>query len=324
LNDDPRPLQLSKRVPVAKLERRSCSDRSRYDFPVVTFQGAEQMGLSNRRNFLEAGAGAGSLLLMGTRASGNIRGANDKLRIAVAGLNGRGQSHLSGWLDQPNVELAWVIDPDQKVLANAMNSLQSKLGDNFRAKGVADVREALEDKTLDAISVATPNHWHSLITIWAAQAGKHVYVEKPMSHDVGEGRICRGSSAEIRRRHLQHGTQNRSNAQIAGLHEAIQAGKVWQAENLLRILLQSSRQYRPQADFRSTGQPRLEPLRGPAVIDEFHGNLVHYNWHWFWKSGNGDLNNQGTHQLDIARWALDTKLTHPTPYGGDWRPVFVE
>ena len=77
-----------------------------------------------------------------------------------------------------------------QVLANAINSLQAKLGDNFRARGVADVREALEDKTLDAISVATPNHWHSLITIWAAQAGKHVYVEKPMSHDVGEGRIC--------------------------------------------------------------------------------------------------------------------------------------
>jgi predicted dehydrogenase len=269
------------------------------------------MGLSNRRNFLKAGAGAGSLLLMGTRASGKIRGANEKLRIAVAGLNGRGQSHLSGWLDQPNVELAWVIDPDQKVLANAMNSLQAKLGDSFRAKGVADVREALEDKTLDAISVATPNHWHSLITIWAAQAGKHVYVEKPMSHDVGEGRIC----VEAQRKYgvvIQHGTQNRSNAQIAGLHEAIQAGKFGK----LKISYGYCCKVRGSIGHKPISAPPANLdwnlWRGPAVIDEFHGNLVHYNWHWFWKSGNGDLNNQGTHQLDIARWALDTKLTHPT------------
>ena len=145
----------------------------------------------SRRMFLKTSTAAGaSVLLTGTRASGKILGANDRLRIAVAGLNGRGQSHLSGWMDQDNVEIAYLIDPDQKVLASAMNGLQEKLKDNFKAKGMADVREALEDKNLDAISVATPNHWHSLITIWAAQAGKHVYVEKPMSHDVGEGRIA--------------------------------------------------------------------------------------------------------------------------------------
>ncbi|MCX7389198.1 MAG: Gfo/Idh/MocA family oxidoreductase [Planctomycetales bacterium] len=178
----------------------------------------------SRRKFLKNSTAAGaSLLLTGTRASGKILGANDRLRIAVAGLNGRGQSHLSGWMDQENVEIAYLIDPDQKVLAAAMNGLQGKLKDNFKAKGIADVREALEDKNLDAISVATPNHWHSLITIWAAQAGKHVYVEKPMSHDVGEGRIA----VEAQKKYgvvIQHGTQSRSDANIAGLHEAIQSG----------------------------------------------------------------------------------------------------
>ena len=141
----------------------------------------------NRRGFLRAGTGTG-LILIGTKASGNIRGANDRVRIAVAGLNGRGQSHLSGWMDQPNVEIAWMIDPDQKVLAAAINAMQGKLKEKFSAKGIADVREALEDKTLDAISVATPNHWHSLMTIWAAQAGKHVYVEKPVGNSIAECR----------------------------------------------------------------------------------------------------------------------------------------
>lgn len=264
-----------------------------------------------RRDFLKQGAVGSSLLLMGTRASGKIRGANEKLRIAVAGLNGRGQSHLSGWLDQPDVELAYVIDPDQKVLANAVNALQQKLGDSFKAKGIADVRQALEDQSLDAISIATPNHWHSLMTIWAAQAGKHVYVEKPMSHDVAEGRIC----VEAQQKYgvvIQHGTQNRSNAEIAGLHEAIQAGKFGK----LKISYGYCCKVRGSIGHKPISEPPSNLdwnlWRGPADIREFHGNLVHYNWHWFWKSGNGDLNNQGTHQLDIARWALDTKLTHPT------------
>jgi predicted dehydrogenase len=269
------------------------------------------MSAFSRRGFLKTSSSAGaSLLLMGTRASGQIQGANDRLRIAVAGLNGRGQSHISGWLDQPNVEIAYVIDPDQKVLSTAMNGLQSKLKDNFKAKGIADLREALEDKTLDAISVATPNHWHSLITIWAAQAGKHVYVEKPMSHDVAEGRIA-VAAQEKYGVVIQHGTQSRSDAKIAGLHEAIQAGQFGK----LKISYGYCCKRRGSIGFKPISDPPANLdwnlWRGPAVIDQFHANYVHYNWHWFWKSGNGDLNNQGTHQLDIARWALDKDLTHP-------------
>ncbi|HRA90048.1 MAG TPA: Gfo/Idh/MocA family oxidoreductase [Planctomycetaceae bacterium] len=265
----------------------------------------------SRRAFLKNSTAAGaSLLLTGTRASGKILGANDRLRIAVAGLNGRGQSHISGWLSQPNVEIAYLIDPDQKVLASAMKGLQSRQGDDFKAKGIADVREALEDKTLDAISVATPNHWHSLITIWAAQHGKHVYVEKPMSHDVGESRIC----VEAQQKYgvvIQHGTQSRSDAKIAGLHEAIQAGEF----GPLKVSYGYCCKERNSIGFKPISDPPANLdwnlWRGPAMIDQFHGNYVHYNWHWFWKTGNGDLNNQGTHQLDIARWALDKELTHP-------------
>ena len=249
-------------------------------------------------------------MLLGTQASGKIIGANERLRIAVAGLNGRGKNHISGWLGQKNVEIAYVIDPDRKVLERTLKNLQGRVQGKFNCKGVTDVREALNDKSLDAISVATPNHWHSLITIWAAQAGKHVYVEKPMSHDVYEGRVA----VEAQKKYgvvIQHGTQRRSDSGIAGLHEAIQAGKFGK--------LKVSYGYccKPRGGI-GVKNPSAAPAnldwnlwRGPASIDEFHGNYVHYNWHWFWKTGNGDLNNQGTHQLDVARWALDKDQTHP-------------
>ena len=269
------------------------------------------MARVTRRGFLQTSTAAGaSLLLTGTKASGKILGANDRLRIAVVGLNGRGQSHLAGWMDQPNVEIAYIVDPDKNVLAKAITGLQSRLKENFKAKGIADIREALEDKNLDAISIATPNHWHSLMTIWGAQAGKHVYVEKPMSHDVAEGRIA-VAAQEKYGVVIQHGTQSRSDAKIAGLHEAIQAGKFGK----LKISYGYCCKKRGSIGLKPVSAPP-ENLdwnlwRGPAVIDEFHGNLVHYNWHWFWKTGTGDLNNRGTHQLDIARWALNKELTHP-------------
>jgi predicted dehydrogenase len=258
-----------------------------------------------RRGFIQTTslAAGSSFLITGTKASGNIKGANDRLRIGVAGLNGRGGSHIGGWRGQKNVEIAALIDPDKRVLAGRLKRIPG-------AKGYADVRKALEDKNLDAISVATPNHWHSLITIWAAQAGKHVYVEKPMSHDCQEGRVV----VEAQKKYgvvIQHGTQNRSSAGIAGLHEAIQAGK-W---GPLKISYGYCCKPRGSIGKKAVGSPPSNLdwnlWRGPAQIDDFHGNYVHYNWHWFWKTGNGDMNNQGTHQLDIARWALDTDQTHP-------------
>ncbi len=265
----------------------------------------------NRRRFLQGTSAAGaSLLITGTRASGQVVGANDRLRVAVIGVNGRGQAHISGYQSQDNVELAYLVDPDTRVLASSLKKVQSTPGGQS-CVGVADLRKVLEDKTVDAISIATPNHWHSLMTIWGAQAGKHVYVEKPLSHDIEEGRVA----VEAQKKYgvvIQHGTQNRSNAEIAGLHEAIQAGKFGRLKISYGYCCKPRASIGFKPDSAAPDNLDWDLWRGPADIDQFHSNFVHYNWHWFWKTGNGDLNNQGTHQLDIARWALDKDATHPT------------
>ena len=149
------------------------------------------------------------------------------------------------------------------------------------------------------------------MTIWAAQAGKHVYVEKPMSHDVAEGRIC----VEAQQKYgvvIQHGTQRRSDAGIAGLSEAIRAGKFGR----LKISYGYCCKPRGGIGFDKVAAPPKNLdwnlWRGPAEIDDYHANYAHYDWHWFWKTGNGDMNNQGTHQLDVAAWALDEDQTNPT------------
>jgi len=269
------------------------------------------MSKTTRRTFLKSSLALGTAFTVcGTRATAQVIGANNRLRIAVAGLNGRGGSHINGWLEQDNVEIAYLIDPDENVLRGKLDYVKRKTEGKYACKGVADVREALEDKNLDAISIATPNHWHSLMTIWAAQAGKHVYVEKPMSHDIAEGRVA----VEAQKKYgvvIQHGTQSRSSARNAGLHDLIRSGKFGK----MKISYGYCCKPRAGIGFECPTAPPAHVdwnlWRGPAIIDQYHANYVHYDWHWFWETGNGDMNNQGTHQLDMAYWALDKGLTHP-------------
>jgi len=270
------------------------------------------MSSMNRRAFLKgslATAGA-TVFLSGTKASGKIIGANERFRIAVAGVHGRGSSHVGSYAGQKNVEVAYLIDPDRNVLRRGVERLNKKLNGKYEAKGLEDVRKALEDKELNAISIATPNHWHSLMTIWAAQAGKHVYVEKPASHDIAEGRVA----VEAWKKYgvvIQHGTQQRSSSRRASQIAAIQAGKFGK----LKVSYGYCCKPRGGIGHKEPGDPpahlNWELWRGPAKIEKYHANFVHYNWHWFWATGNGDMNNQGTHQLDVAQWALNTDQTHP-------------
>ena len=258
------------------------------------------MSRITRREFAKGSIAAmATITIAGTKSSGNVIGANNTVRVAVAGLKGRGEAHVGAYVGMPNVEISYLVDPDSRTF----NRRLEQIGDRPAPFMVKDIRRALEDRNVDAISIATPNHWHALMTVWGAQAGKHVYVEKPSSHNVKEGRIA----LDMARRHnviVQHGTQSRSDPAWANTIAAIRSGRYG------RLLVSRALCYklRNSIGTRPNGTPPSEVdfnlWLGPAQATPFHANLVHYNWHWFWAFGNGDIGNQGVHQMDIARWAI--------------------
>ena len=231
----------------------------------------------SRRQFMNrslAAAGvAGGFAIGGTKSSGRVIGANDTVRIAVAGLNGRGGEHVKQWLKMtPGVEITCLIDPDT-------GTYQKRLDEIATAGGrppvtVQDIRRALDDKSIDAVSVATPNHWHALITIWGCQAGKDVYVEKPCSHNVHEGRIA-VEAARRYKRIVQHGTQSRSSRDWALAAAAIQSGKLGKLQ-VSRALCYKPPEHRRQTDHGSARAARFRHLAGSgaaAVVSRQSGPL---------------------------------------------------
>jgi predicted dehydrogenase len=265
------------------------------------------MNRLSRRNVLKAAAASTVFPLFtvaGTKASGRVIGANDTIRVGVAGINGRGGSHISAFTEMKNVQLTYLIDVDSSLFDSRAKGVEGRIGS--RPKCVQDVRQALDDKALDAVSIATPNHWHSLITIWACQAGKDVYVEKPISHNIFEGRKC-VEAAQKYGRIVQHGTQSRSDTRWAREIAAVHSGKYG------KLLVSHGSASKAGKGRTSIGvKPTKEPPStldynlwlGPAQEQPYHENLVHYNWHWFWETGNGEIGNQGVHQMDIARWGI--------------------
>ncbi len=263
------------------------------------------MSKFTRRDFLRTTAATSAAFslftISGTKASGKVLGANDMVRVGVAGINGRGVSHIDDFSRVKNVQVACLIDPDSTLFKSKGKYTADKAG--AEPKCVQDVRQALDDKSLDAISVATCNHWHSLITVWACQAGKHVYVEKPISHNVFEGRKC-VEAAQKYGRIVQHGTQQRSDLNRARQIAAIVSGKYG------KLLVSKGYCCKPRWSIGL--KPEVPPPSdfnfdiwlGPAPEQPFHGNLHPYNWHWFWDFGNGDIGNQGVHEMDVARWAI--------------------
>src|SRR5438067_9681660 len=179
-----------------------------------------------RRTFLKRAAAAGSafplVTVAGTKASGRVLGANDVIRVGVAGIHGQGNAHIDQYLGLEGVQVTYLIDPDRSLFESRGKKIRDKGGNEPTC--VQDIRRALEDKNLDAISIAAPNHWHSLLAVWSMQAGKDVYVEKPMSHVVSEGRRCM-EAAQKYGRMLQHGTQQRSDPRRAGEIAAVRSGR---------------------------------------------------------------------------------------------------
>jgi len=268
------------------------------------------MARRSRRQFLGqslAGAAGLGFAIGGTKSSGRVIGANDAIRIGIAGLNGRGGSHVDEFSKLKGVEITYLIDPDARTYGKRLKTIKAN-APGAAPKTVKDVREALEDKELDAISIATPNHWHALMTISGCQAGKDVYVEKPCSHNVHEGRVA-VEAARKYGRIVQHGTQSRSSREWANVAELVKSGRYGKLL-VSRGLCYKPRWQRPQGDIGfkpdSTAPAELDfnLWTGPAPEHAFNANYVPYNWHWFWDFGNGDIGNQGVHQMDIARWMI--------------------
>jgi predicted dehydrogenase len=256
----------------------------------------------NRRYFM-----MGSASLTAAQAVRENASPNDTIRVAVVGCGGRGNSHVGAWTGMPGVELAALVDVDDTHAERYIGALQRR--GKSPVPTFRDIRKVLEDKNIDAVSIATPNHWHTLQTIWACQAGKDVYVEKPCSHNVFESKQIVAAARKYNRL-VQQGSQSRSSPALQEAVAKMRAGELGDVY-MARGLCFKARN--------TIGKTPVEPVppgvdydmwTGPAPLKPFTKNRFHYNWHWMWDTGNGDLGNQGIHEVDIARWGLG--VTHPT------------
>jgi len=252
-----------------------------------------------RRYFLLSTAAAGAL-----KAS-RLASPNDTIRVGIVGVRGQGGAHIRAYAAMKNVEIAAICDIDESVLDKRIQEVAGSKG-KAPARYI-DIRKMLEDKSIDCVSIATPNHSHTLQTIWSLQAGKHVYVEKPCSHNIFESRQIVAAARKYNKL-VQHGTNSRS---TEGLREAMQKlregviGDVYMARGLCF-------KWRDTIGRAPVEEPpkgvHYDLWLGPAPKRPFTKNRFHYNWHWFWDYGNGDFGNQGIHELDICRWGLGVKL----------------
>lgn len=263
----------------------------------------------SRRSFLRGTATASLALSVPARLWSQVIGANDDIRVAVVGCGGRGGSLISGVSKTPGVRLVALCDCDQKILDAVVKKLADQ-GNSVRP--YVDYRKVLEDKEVDAIVCATPNHWHALNVVWACQAGKDIYIEKPVSHNVWEGR----KAVEAARKYgriVQAGTQSRSSR--TGIAQAVEWVK---AGNLGRIKVARGLCYKRRPSIGKVDGPQPIPPEvdydlwcGPAEKLPLMRKRLHYDWHWVWNTGNGDLGNQGIHEMDVARWFLGVMELSP-------------
>ena len=279
------------------------------------------MPSTTRREFLKRttlGTVASSFVVAGTKSSGRVLGANDTVRVALAGCGGRGGAHLSSYLRFEGVDVVALIDPDTRQTERKSQHAADKNGGRH-PECFQDLRHALENVEIDAVSIASTNHSHALLGIWSMQAGKDVYIEKPCSHNVFEGRKL-VEAAQKYNRVCQHGTQQRSTPSRIRQIEAVHSGKYG------KLLVSKGYCCKPRLNikFAPTEQPPqqldFDAWLGPAATQPYHKNLVHYNWHWFWDFGNGDMGNQGVHEMDVARWAIPGATLPKSVWslGGRW------
>ncbi len=281
------------------------------------------MNKRTRRQFLEDSMFATAAAVAATSTSKlfaeeekRSSSPNERLNVAVVGVKGRGGSHIGAFSGKSDTQITYVCDVDRAVGEERVNEIAKRQG-NKAPKLVLDIRELLDDKSVDVVSIATPNHWHALGAIWSIQAGKDVYVEKPVSHNVSEGRRI-VEAARKYQKICQTGTQSRSNP---GMIDAI---KYVQDGGIGKVLVARGLCYKPRGSIGERGTYDVPSTvdynlwLGPAPMAPLTRKKFHYDWHWQWPYGNGDLGNQGIHQMDLARWGLGVdKLSNGVvSYGG--------
>lgn len=270
------------------------------------------MSLS-RRSFIQKTALAGAALALSSKGYGSVLGSNERVNMAVIGLNGRGQALISSVAQSSNTRISHLCDVDSRAVINSLTMAQGLTG--YAAKGVEDFRRILDDKEVDAIAIAAPDHWQTPMTLLALEAGKHVYVEKPGSHNPHEAELLIRAQAKYDRA-IQMGNQQRSAPSSMqaivdireGLIGDVYYAKAWYANN--RGSIGNGNKVPPPEWL------NWELWQGPAPRQDYQDNLVHYNWHWFWNWGTGEINNNGTHEIDIARWALGVERPNKVTSSG--------
>ncbi len=281
----------------------------------------------HRRRFLEdsllataAALAAGPMTGVFAEEDKPSRSTAEKLSVACVGVRGRGASHYGFFAGRPDAEVTYICDVDAKVANRAADGIAQKQG--RRPKIEKDMRKVFEDASVDIATFATPNHWHALGAIWAIQSGKDVYVEKPVSHNVSEGRRI----VEAARKHnciCQAGTQSRSNPGMREAIEYIQSGKLGDVKLARGLCYKRRPSIGPKGEFKPPAEVDYDLWTGPAPMLPITRPQFHYDWHWQWAYGNGDLGNQGIHQMDIGRWGLGVSDigTGVQSYGGRYAYV---
>jgi predicted dehydrogenase len=281
------------------------------------------MSQPTRRDFLEqsiltAAAAALAATPKAIRANDEpiqSKSPNSKLHVACVGVNGRGSDHMQWMGANSGCLIAAIVDVDEAVGNSRVAMVKKKTGK--APTYYRDIRKMLEDPSIDVVSIATPNHWHTLAAIWAIQSGKDVYVEKPVSHNVSEGRRL-VQAARKHNRIVQAGMQSRSLKGAIDAIKYVRAGKIGEVKLARGLCYKRRDSIGPKGTYKVPSTVDYNLWLGPAPNKPLTRQSLHYNWHWFWDYGNGDLGNQGIHQMDVCRWGLgvDHIGTGVLSYGG--------